>query len=70
MPACTKCSIPIPPERLAAIPETLTCVRCSDVSAIVGFMVFDHKTAPRLVTIPASNKEAVRQARRAFSRSR
>jgi uncharacterized Zn finger protein len=50
---CEVCGIPIPAERLEALPTTETCVRCSTVEAVVGITVWD-KTTPTLVTV---NKE-------------
>jgi hypothetical protein len=67
---CIKCNTEIPVERLEAIPGTLTCVKCSDVGDIMGFMVFDHKTAPYVIMVNKNNKEAVRQAKRANRRAR
>lgn len=46
MRLCHSCQQPIPPARLAALPDTRTCVRCSDVRAPLGHMSWEHKTAP------------------------
>lgn len=67
---CSLCSLDIPLERLEALPKTSTCVKCSGVKGVQGFMVFSHKTAPELVLIPAEESESIRQARRANKRSR
>lgn len=67
---CSICSSDIPEERLEILPYTKTCVGCSTEQKKVGFMAFDHKTAPTLVTVDPSNKEGLRQAKRAFRRSR
>jgi hypothetical protein len=43
----------IPPERLAAVPDTDLCVTCQkvrgDVARVQGYMSWEHKTAPTLV---------------------
>ena len=67
---CFRCKSSIPAERLAVLPETQTCVACSGVQQYVGAMVFDHKTAPRLVYVRPENKEAVRQLARFATRAR
>ncbi len=33
---CVKCKQPIPKERVEALPDTQTCVKCSDVQPIHG----------------------------------
>lgn len=70
MKNCCKCKIEIPAERLEAIPDTTTCVNCSNVKKKVGFMDFYHKTAPELVIVDSSDEESVRRARRVYNRSR
>jgi hypothetical protein len=67
---CKLCSLDIPIERLQAIPGTTTCVKCSSVKSVHGFMVFGHKTAGELVMISPDNTEAMRQAQRSNKRSR
>ena len=67
---CEKCQSVIPAERLDVLPHTKTCVKCSTEPKRMGFMCFDHNTAPVLVTVDGSNKEALRQAKRAFRRAR
>ena len=67
---CSTCGGTIPAERLAVLPDTTTCVACSAEQPIVGIMVFDHKTAPRLELIHPQNKEALRRAERFNQRAR
>jgi hypothetical protein len=38
------CGNPISEARLKALPETETCVRCSDTKKVKGFTVVEHKT--------------------------
>ena len=70
MRTCVKCSSVIPQGRVDALPNTTTCVRCSDVRAFVGFMDWGHKTAPEIVMIPAEDREGLRRAQRINCRSR
>lgn len=68
---CEFCEIEIPHERLEALPDTTTCVKCSTEEAYHGFMVFDHKTAPSLMKVkPKKDPEAFRQMLRAHNRDR
>jgi len=67
---CEKCETKIPKERLKALPDTTTCVRCSDVKKIIGYNVYDHKTAPQLMFVDANDDEAVRIATRDHRRAR
>jgi hypothetical protein len=59
---CENCQTVISPARLEAVPHTSTCVRCSKEKAYIGFMDWHHKTAPEIVLIDPSNKEALRRA--------
>jgi hypothetical protein len=68
MRKCYKCQTVIPPIRLEALPDTETCVKCSDEPVRVGFMDWYHKTAPELVIV--SGKENLRRAERINNRSR
>jgi hypothetical protein len=70
MKNCIVCSIPIPPERIEVLPTTTTCVKCSTTKAVVGFMIYNHKTAGTLVTIPPEESETLRIAKRANRRAR
>ncbi len=67
---CRVCNADIPQERVDALPGCTTCVNHSEAGARVGFMCFDHKTAPSLVMLNASDSEGVRLARNAFVRKR
>lgn len=67
---CSTCGVPIPLERLEALPNTTTCTEHSHEQAKIGFLVFDHKTAPRFITIDPRDKEALRRAQRCNRRSR
>lgn len=62
------CGRPIEPERASL--GLRCCVLCSNESKDLGFMCFEHKTAPFLVRCNSSNKESKRIAQRAFRRSR
>lgn len=70
MKHCARCKNPISIERLEVLPETHTCVDCSTVQKYVGAMVFDHKTAPRLVHVRPENKKAVETLKRFVNRAR
>lgn len=47
---CAKCKIKIPRERLDVIPDTKTCVKCSDIEPLFGITVWD-KTTPELLIV-------------------
>jgi hypothetical protein len=70
MRKCEKCGTKIPKDRLKALPDTRTCVKCSDVKAKVAFTVYSHKTAPEIVFVDGNNDEGLRQADRADRRGR
>jgi len=38
------CGLEISEARLKALPETTTCVKCSDTKKVHGFNVVEHKT--------------------------
>ncbi len=67
---CIRCKVPIPQERLEILPNTHTCVSCSTEQQYRGAMVFDHKTAPRLVYVRPENKEAIETLKRFVNRAR
>jgi hypothetical protein len=56
---CKVCGRPIPEERLAVLPGTVVCVKCSTEKPRKGVMVWSQKTAPELVTLDADS-EALR----------
>lgn len=70
MRLCFKCKCVIPQERIDVIPETHTCMQCSTVQGYVGAMVYDHKTAGRVVFVRPENKEAVTTLQRFVNRAR
>lgn len=70
MSCCEVCGESIHPERLEVLPDTTTCAEHSRAVATQGFMVYPHKTGGEVILISGDNKEALRQARRAYHRSR
>jgi hypothetical protein len=46
---CVTCGLPIPIERIVALPDTLHCASCSPVRPRKARVVYDHKTAPTTV---------------------
>lgn len=67
---CVRCKNIIPAERLAVLPDTHTCVKCSTVEKYVGAMIYDHKTAGRLEYVNPKNGEAVEALKRFVNRAR
>lgn len=75
---CIDCGNEIPKERVEILKDKnwpMRCVNCSKVEGPVGFMIFSHKTAGEVMIIPrnedgTNNTEALRQAERAYKRSR
>ena len=70
---CIYCNSIIPEGRLEFLQETrrrLICVECSTESRAVGWMDYNHKTAPQLVMVPANAKETIRKLDRANRRAR
>lgn len=67
---CDTCGNSIPAARIAALPDTTTCVNCSRETKKVGFMDWYHKTAPELVMVDSGDKENLRRAQRVNARSR
>jgi len=75
---CIDCQEDFPDERLEILQEKgwpLRCVKCSKVQPKVSFMIYGHKTAGEVIVIPnqpdgTHNPELIRQAERAFKRSR
>lgn len=65
------CDMPIVPYRRVKDGYT-TCISCAEKeeNTKVGFMVFDHKTAPTLIQIDSHDKESLRRAQRAHRRAR
>ena len=70
MKVCKHCQEPIPVERLAIIPNTEECVKCSSVQKVIGFMDFGHKTGGEFVAVDPRNPENLRRATRINERAR
>lgn len=69
MKTCLVCGVPIPLERLEALPNTCYCINHAPNVKQSGYLVYSHKTAPELLLIP-NNPESHRQAKRANRRAR
>lgn len=65
-----RCGTTISQERLDILPNTYSCVQCSTEQPYVGSMVYDHKTAPRLVYVRPEHKESVEALKRFVNRAR
>jgi hypothetical protein len=65
-----RCGNTISAERLEVLPNTYVCVACSREKPYIGAMVYDHKTAGRLVYVKPENGEAVETLRRFVNRAR
>jgi len=70
MAKCKNCQKNIPKARLEILPDTETCVGCSEAKPMMGFMDWAHKTAPELVMVNTGDKENVRRAQRINKRAR
>jgi hypothetical protein len=53
---CEECGKPIPKERLKALPNTTTCVKCSHAKPVLGTVVWDGNRA-ELITVNAEDME-------------
>jgi len=70
---CIYCENDIDYDRYEFLVETgrkIICKGCSVENRAVGYMDFNHKTAPSLVMVPANAKETIRILDRANRRSR
>ena len=70
---CIYCKTNVGFDRYEFLVETgrkLICKDCSVENRAVGFMNFEHKTAPSLVMVPANAKETIRKLDRANRRCR
>lgn len=70
---CIYCSEEICQDRYEFLIETnrkMVCKNCSVESRAVGFMDWNHKTAPSLVMVPSNAKETIRILKRANRRAR
>lgn len=70
MAKCKNCEKKIPKARLEVLPDTDTCVGCSEAKPMMGFMDWAHKTAPELVMVNPADKENLRRAKRINARAR
>src|SRR5262245_12321481 len=67
MPKCHFCGNDIPKARLEALPDTKTCLSCSQEEPVKGHMVWNHKTAPTLEVLPPEEfKKVYALERRGF----
>ncbi len=57
-------------EFLAETGRQIVCKDCSSEKKAVGFMDWNHKTAPSLVMVPANATETIRKLDRANRRAR
>jgi len=70
---CVHCDSVVDEDRLEFLIENnkeVTCCNCTKEIKVVGFMDFNHKTAPQLVLIPPNEPEVLRIAIRAHRRAR
>jgi|3_EtaG_2_1085321.scaffolds.fasta_scaffold02506_9 hypothetical protein len=69
---CTQCGSEIPAERLEVLPNTDTCINCSNVGTVLGFMVptAAKGCASQLHFVSTDDSEGVRQATNANKRRR
>jgi hypothetical protein len=64
---CKRCGKPISSQRLLALPLTDICIDCrkdDDVSPIIGYMSWSHKTAPQLLTSLEEGEQNIRELHR------
>jgi hypothetical protein len=70
---CIYCNDTIDYDRYEFLVETgrkIICKNCSIENRAVGFMSWEHKTAPSLVMVPSNATETIRILNRANKRSR
>lgn len=70
---CIYCNTVVNEERYEFLVDsgrTIVCLNCSTESRAVGYMDWNHKTAPSLVMVPANAKETIRVLDRANRRAR
>jgi len=70
---CIYCKVEIHPERVEFLNETgrtVTCLDCSTEKRALGYMDWNHKTAPSLVMVPSNATETIRVLDRANRRAR
>ena len=70
---CNYCKSIIDEDRLDFLTtynRPMVCKECSVEQRAVGYMSWEHKTAPSLVMVPANAKETIRILDRANRRAR
>lgn len=70
---CIYCKTDVGIDRYEFLVETgrkIICKECSVENRAVGFMDWEHKTAPSLVMVPANAKETIRILSRQNRRAR
>ena len=70
---CVYCKTDVGFDRYEFLVETgrkIICKDCSVENRAVGYMNFQHKTAPSLVMVPSNAKETIRILNRANRRAR
>jgi hypothetical protein len=70
---CIYCRNSVGLDRYEFLTETnrkIICRECSTENKAVGFMNWDHKTAPSLVMVPANATQTIRILDRANRRAR
>lgn len=67
---CVHCSCEIPEVRLEILPDTTSCVSCSEKNPpkMVARMIYNHKTAGEVIV--AKGSENVRRLQREYARAR
>jgi hypothetical protein len=67
---CIHCSTEIPSARLEVLPDTTSCVSCSEKNPpkVVARMIYNHKTAGEVII--AKGGENVRRLNREWARAR
>jgi hypothetical protein len=67
---CVHCSCEIPQGRLEILPDTTSCVSCSEKNPpkMVARMIYNHKTAGEVII--AKGGENVRRLQREYARAR
>lgn len=70
---CIYCKYDIDNDRYEFLQEThrkMICKDCSVEGRAIGFMDWEHKTAPSLVMVPSNANETIRILKRANRRAR
>lgn len=60
MRLCKHCEAPIPYARLVALPDTRTCLSCSEEEPLRGWLVWEHKTAPAFQVVSAKQHDELK----------